>query len=44
MPERRFDIAQVIGRSRVSTEEKFYNVKIIQDGKFAWVMWSMNRL
>jgi ketosteroid isomerase-like protein len=32
------DFARFIGSAKESTEEKFYNVKITQDGNVAWVM------
>jgi ketosteroid isomerase-like protein len=32
------EFARVIGMSKESIEEKFYNVKITQDGNVAWVM------
>jgi hypothetical protein len=32
------EFAQVIGMSKDAFEEKFYNVKITQDGNVAWVM------
>ena len=32
------DFARLVGTSKVAIEEKFYNVKITQDGNVAWVM------
>jgi ketosteroid isomerase-like protein len=32
------DFARFIGSEKETTEEKFYNVKITQDGNVAWVM------